>query len=196
LAALNTNLAATQPHLTARRTLLLQQPAFVTSSAPSSHTAQRPLSSYCPSAAATANPNAASNATILGTNLQAFKPTHGITHDIETTGHPLSASACRLDPEKLSIAQSEFLQLEKAGIVHSKSPWSSPLHMVPKKNGSWRPCGDYCHLNTVTTLDSYPPPNLHDFTSQLHNCSIFTTIDLVKAYHQVPLVPQDIPKTA
>jgi transposase InsO family protein len=68
--------------------------------------------------------------------------------------------------------------------------------MVPKKNGSWRPCGDYRRLNTVTTPDSYPLPNLHDFTSQLHNCSIFTTIDLVKGYHQVPLAPQDIPKTA
>jgi hypothetical protein len=37
--ALNSNPAATRPHLTARRTTLLQQPAFVTS-APSSHTEQ------------------------------------------------------------------------------------------------------------------------------------------------------------
>jgi hypothetical protein len=134
---------------------------------------------------------------ILGTDLQAHKPTHGITHTIDTTGRPIAARARRLDPEKLRIAKSEFLQLEKAGIVRrSSSPWSSPLHMVPKKNGSWRPCGDYRRLNAVTTPDSYPLPNLHDFTAKLHNCTVFTTIDLVKGYHQVPLAPQDIPKTA
>jgi hypothetical protein len=78
--------------------------------------------------------------TLLGTDLHSHKPTHGET--IETTTCPIAAHACCLDPEKHRIAQQKFLQLEKQGIIHhSNSPWSSPLHMVPKKNCSWRPCG-------------------------------------------------------
>jgi hypothetical protein len=47
--------------------------------------------------------------------------------------------------------------MESTSIVHhSKSPWASPLHMVPKKDGYWRPCGDYCCLNLVTTQTSIP----------------------------------------
>ncbi len=51
-------------------------------------------------------------------------------------GPPVFAKARRLDPDKLEIAKKEFESMEKAGIVRrSTSPWSSPLHMVKKKDG-------------------------------------------------------------
>jgi hypothetical protein len=68
--------------------------------------------------------------------------------------------------------------------------------MVPKPDGSWRPCGDYSRLNTVTTPDKYPLPNLQDLSSHLHGATIFSKLDLEKGYYQVPMNPADVPKTA
>jgi hypothetical protein len=115
-----------------------------------------------------------------------------VRHSIETNGRPIFAKARRLDPEKHRIAEAEFRKLEKAGIVRrSNSPWSSPLHMVLKPDGSWRPCGDYRRLNLATKHDRYPLPSIMDLSTRLHGCRY-----LVKGYHQVPMDPDDIPKMA
>ena len=125
------------------------------------------------------------------------QPLHGVEHHIETTGPPVFAAVRRLDPDKQRLVAAEFAALEAAGIVRrSKSPWASPLHMVPKKDGSWRPCGDYRRLNNATTPDRYPLPNMQDLSANMHGCTVFSKIDLVKGYHQVPVHAADVPKTA
>ena len=89
--------------------------------------------------------------------------------------------ARRLPPDKLVIAKEEFREMEDMGIIRrSDSPWSSPLHMVRKNSGGWRPCGDYRRLNDVTMADRYPVPHIQDFASQLAGASIFSKIDLVR----------------
>ena len=124
-------------------------------------------------------------------------PKHGVQHRIPTTGFPVHSQARRLSPEKFKVSKEEYDTLVKLGIARrSNSPYSSPLHVVPKPNGEWRPCGDYRRLNESTEFDRYPIPRIHDFTSNLAGKCIFSKVDLIKGYHQIPVHPDDVPKTA
>ncbi|CAE1249039.1 unnamed protein product [Acanthosepion pharaonis] len=69
--------------------------------------------------------------------------------------------------------------------------------MVSKSEaGAWRPCGDFRRLNAQTVPDKYPIPHLQDFAITLQGASIFTKLDLRKAFHQIPVAKDDIHKTA
>ncbi len=123
--------------------------------------------------------------------------THGVQHHIVTRGPPVSSKFCRLDREKLAADKAEFATLERDGIIRrSASPWASPLHLVRKRDGSWRPCGDYRHLNLTTVPDTYPLQNMLDFAARVAGCTIFSKVDLRKGYYQILIHPADIEKTA
>ena len=86
-------------------------------------------------------------------------------------------------------------------VTPSKSPFNSPLLIVPKKpdpNGErrWRVVVDFRQLNDLTCGDSFPLPNITDILDQLGQSKYFTTLDLASGYHQVALSDEDRQKTA
>ena len=122
---------------------------------------------------------------------------HGVQHYIKTTGPPVFSKYRRLRPELLQVAKDAFMEMEKMGVCSkAASPWASPLHMTPKKDGTWRPCGDYRRLNLITEPDHYAMPNISDLTSSIGTSRVFSKLDLLKGYFQVPVNPEDEPKTA
>ncbi|GFT33718.1 transposon Tf2-6 polyprotein [Trichonephila clavipes] len=136
---------------------------------------------------------------IIGADfLYNFRLVPDIIHYIETNSRPVTAKARRLAPDRLRIAKAEFENMITLGHMRpSKSNYASPLHMVPKKDSTeWRPVGDYRALNAQTIKDNYSVPNILDFTSNLHGTKIYSHIDLVKAYHQIPINPDDVHKSA
>ena len=85
----------------------------------------------------------------------------------------------------------------KMGLARpSKSEWSSALMMVPKSEARWRPCGDYRPLNNITVPDKYPIPHIEDFNQSIGAAKIFSVIDAVRAYNQIPVALEDVAKTA
>ena len=122
---------------------------------------------------------------------------HNVQHFIVTQEPPVHSRARWLSPEKLALAKQEFNKMLDMGIIRrSSSPWASPLHLVPKPCGGWRPCGDYRRLNAATLPDRYSPPHIQDFAARLDGAKIFSKVDLIRGYHQVLVAETDSCKTA
>ena len=81
--------------------------------------------------------------------------------------------------------------LEKRVIQPSDSPWSSPIVLVKKKDGSVRFCIDYRKVNAITRKDAYPLPRVDDTLDTLAGSRLFTTLDLKNGYWQVEVEEAD-----
>lgn len=124
--------------------------------------------------------------------------TSEVSHHIETG----EASPVRSRPYRVSSAERQVIHehvtdmLRKKIIEPSSSPWSSPVVLVKKKDGTWRFCVDYRRLNKITSKDVYPLPRIDDTLDTLQGSSFFSSMDLRSGYWQIPVADIDKPKTA
>ena len=122
----------------------------------------------------------------------------GTEHSIDTNDNPpFKIAPYKVAPYKLPAVQEEIKEmLDKGVIVPSKSPYSSPIVMVPKKDGTNRMCIDYRKLNEVTTKDAYPLPRIGQTIDAFQGAGYFSSLDLASGYWQVPVAEKDRHKTA
>ena len=105
------------------------------------------------------------------------------------------------DPLRTPIKKREVIDkavdemLEADVIRRSRSPWSFPVVIVDKKDGSKRFCVDFRKLNQVIKKNSYPLPLIDDILALLRKAKYFTSLDLKSGYWQVAKNETDKEKT-
>ena len=97
-----------------------------------------------------------------------------------------------------SSLKEELQQMEDLGVIpKSDSPYASPVVVVKKKkNGSNRVCIDFRRLNKITVTDPQPVPSPAESFLGMSEDKYFSKLDVAKGYHQIPVRPSDVPKTA
>ena len=103
---------------------------------------------------------------------------------------------CACDDQVMQSFATYYL-LESGIISRSEFPVSSALHLVPKgQPGNFRLVADYRKLNQQTVPDRYPTPSVTHLLHRLQGSCIFSKVDLVRAYHQIPVAKESRHKTA
>lgn len=106
--------------------------------------------------------------------------TNSVAHTINTPpGEIVHQRPYRVSPSERRIIDQEVSEMLREGIIRqSSSPWSSPVVLVKKKDGSIRFCVDYRRLNKITRKDVYPLPRIDDTLDTLQGTEYFSSPDI------------------
>ena len=124
--------------------------------------------------------------------------TDTVKHNIKTNQtEPVSQTFRRIPPNQYNEVKKHIQQLIDHGIiVESCSPYSAPIVLARKKDGSLRMCVDYRHLNSVTKRDAFPLPRISELIDAPVGAKICSSLDLASGYHQIRVNEADREKTA
>ncbi|GKA68739.1 hypothetical protein Tco_0768656 [Tanacetum coccineum] len=97
--------------------------------------------------------------------------------------------------QKDAIEEIDKELLESRVIRTSHNPFSSPIVMVKKKDGSLRMRLDYRELNKQTVKDKFPIPIIKKLIDELFGAQVFAKLDFRSRYHQIRMCEEDFNKT-
>jgi transposase InsO family protein len=138
------------------------------------------------------------NATVFAEHPSRTPTTTSTRHRIDTgAAPPVFVPQYRNSPGEQQEINRQVEEMLQNGVVRpSGSPYSSPVLLVKKADGTRRFCVDFRKLNANTKRDVYPLPRIDDMLDSLGDAVLFTTLDLQSGFWQIPIDPVDVEKTA
>ena len=135
---------------------------------------------------------------LFACNTNELTTTNLIKHKIDIgDNEPIHSTPYRTSPGEREAMAEQIADMLKAGLItESKSPFSSPVVMVKKRNGKLRFCVDYRKLNAITKKDVYPLPRIDNILDALKGSKLFSLVDMASGYWQIELEEEDMEKTA
>ncbi|KAK3284527.1 hypothetical protein CYMTET_7823 [Cymbomonas tetramitiformis] len=117
--------------------------------------------------------------------------------NIEPGHKPPSQPVRTIPVPMMEELKRQIIKYVDLGILRpSSSPYGCPIIFAPKPGGKWRMCCDYRALNNITIKDTYPLPPHDTLLEQLKGARWFSRFDFNQFFHQIPIHPDDIHKTA
>ena len=115
--------------------------------------------------------------------------TNKIFHDVSAgDAKPIKQHPYRSNPVKQQILKQQIQYLLANDFIEpSKSEWSSPYIFVPKPDGSFRMCTDYCKVNNCTKTETFPIPRTDNCIDKIGQSKFLFKFDLLKGFWQIPL---------
>lgn len=110
-------------------------------------------------------------------------------HQIKLTSEkPIRSKPYPLSFTSRDTVCEEVRKMLEAGVIEpSDSPYSSPIVIVKKKDGTNGCCIDFRAINKIIVFDAETIPNADDIFVKLTGCKFVSKFDLSKAYWQLPL---------
>jgi hypothetical protein len=126
-------------------------------------------------------------------------PARSADHQINLMpgAQPVRVRPYHYSPIQKTEIENQVKEMLANGVVrNSTSSFASPVLLVGKKDGTWRFCVDYRHLNAMTLKHKHPMPVVEELLDELSGATVFTKLDFRAGYHQIRMASGEEYKTA